>query len=390
MKRVIVVHPDFDVVGGAERVASCVIQWLVMNSRTDVTLLCLSRPGAASLVKAGISEGIAHRLNVRVADCPAFIRRSRGTMHLLRLAFLHRSARSLCREYDVCVSTYNELDFGKRGIQYVHHPSFADRDLLREMHILGRRSILDKIPFLNSFYRLLVSLISGDKKSGFANNITLVNSFFMRDLVKEVYGISGEVVYPAAQIYSEDLKPKPWDERASRFVTISRIAPDKNLLNVIDDFSALQREFPDAEFVILGASDDSGYESLITLKAKERNVRLRIEKSLTDAELRTFLANTKYYIHARVNEHFGIAVVEALAAGCLVMVHDSGGPREIVERAELRFKDADDLVKKVTRLNEEPLLRSQVMTASQSGLDRFTLQAFYSRLDSILRPFLDS
>lgn len=390
MKRALVVHPEFEVIGGAEQVSAHILQWLVVNAAIEVTLLSLSPVMPASLVKAGMSEEASKRVKTLLAGCPGFVRKSNGALHLLKLSYLHRSARALCREYDVCISTYNELDFGKMGIQYIHHPSFADRSFLREMKILGRRSILDRIPMADLVYRKMVSVVSGERRSGFTKNLTLVNSFFMQRVVSEVYGITGEVVYPAAVINPKHLELKPWEERALRFVTISRIAPDKDLLAVIDYFSVLQKAFPEAEFVILGRGDDPEYENLIALKAKKRGIRLRIQKGLSDMELKTLLENTKYYVHARVNEHFGIAVVQAVAAGCLVMVHDSGGPREIVQRAELRFENADDLVMKVIRLNKDPLLRSQVMSASQSGLDRFTLSAFYSHLDAVLRPLIET
>ncbi|MDQ6864922.1 MAG: glycosyltransferase [Thermoproteota archaeon] len=45
------------------------------------------------------------------------------------------------------------------------------------------------------------------------------------------------------------------------------------------------------------------------------------------------------------NEHFGIAVVEAMAAGCLPVVHASSGPMEIVANGlyGLIYKDKAEL-----------------------------------------------
>jgi glycosyltransferase involved in cell wall biosynthesis len=43
------------------------------------------------------------------------------------------------------------------------------------------------------------------------------------------------------------------------------------------------------------------------------------------------LAKSKIYLHLMKGEHFGITVVEAMSAGCVPIVHDSGGPKEIVQ-----------------------------------------------------------
>ena len=42
------------------------------------------------------------------------------------------------------------------------------------------------------------------------------------------------------------------------------------------------------------------------------------------------LSRAKVFFHPRPNEHFGIATVEAMAAGCLPVVHGSRGPLEVV------------------------------------------------------------
>ncbi len=388
MKTCLVVHPDFNVVGGAERVAGNFIQWLADNAGMEVTLLSLFPPSASALEKAGVAPEIVRRLKLATANCPGFVREAPGSMYLLRLAFLHRSAKALSGMFEVCVSTYNELDFGKPGIQYIHHPSFANRALLKEMHILGRQSVLDRVPQLELIHRKIVSRISGDTEIGFARNLTLVNSVFMRDLVSRAYGFCSEVVYPAAVVDLSNIGGSSWMEREERFVTISRIAADKGLLALIDLFSSLQKEFPRADFAILGRGHDTGYENLLSLRAKELGVRLKIVKDLSDREMKAYLEKTKYYVQGKVNEHFGIAVVEAVAAGCLVMVHDSGGPTEIVQRSDLRFNSSEDLISKIKRLIDDPPLRFQVISDTQAGLSRFTLSAFNSRLDATIRPFL--
>ncbi len=57
-------------------------------------------------------------------------------------------------------------------------------------------------------------------------------------------------------------------------------------------------------------------------------VTLEIDISLD--ELLSVMSKSKVYFHARLGEHFGISIVEAMSAGLVPVVPDIGGQTEFV------------------------------------------------------------
>ncbi|MFQ5335226.1 MAG: glycosyltransferase, partial [Flavobacteriales bacterium] len=51
------------------------------------------------------------------------------------------------------------------------------------------------------------------------------------------------------------------------------------------------------------------------------------------------LAESEFFLHSLRNEPFGITTVQAIAAGCIPVVHDSGGQKEVVPNDRLRYAD---------------------------------------------------
>jgi len=58
--------------------------------------------------------------------------------------------------------------------------------------------------------------------------------------------------------------------------------------------------------------------------------------------MRALLQESRYFLHTVVNEPFGLTAVQAMAAGCLPIVHDSGGQRETVPNPRLRYRTLDE------------------------------------------------
>ena len=92
------------------------------------------------------------------------------------------------------------------------------------------------------------------------------------------------------------------------------------------------------------------------------------------------------YVHCAENEHFGITIVEAMAAGCVPIVHDSGGPREIViDKVGFRWHNLAVAARLIIMLAENDQLRSRFSAASSAKAQEFRSEVFESEMARVLR-----
>lgn len=83
-------------------------------------------------------------------------------------------------------------------------------------------------------------------------------------------------------------------------------------------------------------------------------------------------------VHPELVEHFGIATVEAMAAGCVPVVIDKGGQSEIVEHGVSGFvwETLDELKNYTTRLISDDNLRLQMSAAARKRAQMFSREMF--------------
>jgi glycosyltransferase involved in cell wall biosynthesis len=92
------------------------------------------------------------------------------------------------------------------------------------------------------------------------------------------------------------------------------------------------------------------------------------------AEAKRRLWTSKVFLSTAESEPFGITVAEAVAAGCLPLVYDSGGPREIVPFPVLRFSsvlEAKIKLRSALSGRYDGLLSPLQQHIQQFGVDRF-------------------
>lgn len=197
-------------------------------------------------------------------------------------------------------------------INYIHYPL---ANYYRDMNC--------KIPYY-CVYDFIVKMIfkSIERMTSFGKKI-LTNSFWTANQIYKVHGIIADVVYPPVDV--EYFSRVARNEKRERIViTMSRFIEEKRLERIVDVAAKLQNY----TFVIAGLTDERSYIIIDKIEKKIREYRLNnviIEPNLPKRKLLSYLGDARYYLHPEFPEHFGIAVVEAMAAGLVPLVYRDGG-----------------------------------------------------------------
>ena len=130
---------------------------------------------------------------------------------------------------------------------------------------------------------------------------------------------------------------------------------------------------------------EDDYAASLPRLAAELGVAERVELCGFVEDVAGVLASTDVLIHASLlPEPFGQVVLEALGAGCAVVVPDAGGPAEIVTDGVdgLRYAlgDRAALAAALRRLAVEPELRAALGAAGERTASAYTPAALAPRL----------
>lgn len=281
-------------------------------------------------------------------------------LYELKVLALNMLMHFYAKKYELIINSNNSLLFapsGTRLISYVHFPrearitseyvdlSFPDGKLVSESNIAFRT------------YRMLLKLLC-KMRSKKINSIIIANSEFSKRMLLEAYpNLTPDkisVIYPPIAI----TKPENNKKNNHVVITLGRFSADKRQLEQIQ----IAEKFPDMRFEIIGFIGDRKSEAYFNKcrSYQEKNIIRNVifHPNLPRQKVKEKLQTSRFFMHNLRNEPFGISTVEAIAAGCIPIVHDSGGQREIVPFAKLRFKDKEhavELLKNIENLDHEAI-----------------------------------
>jgi len=199
-------------------------------------------------------------------------------------------------------------------------------------------------------------------------------SDFARGFVKKNWGRDSSTLYPPCpvEVYSGF---RGVQTRENLVITIGRIVPEKRF----GLFVELARMVPKTRFVAIGSLSDTAstyYERV--RQGAPGNVSFVLSPL---RKVKDLLGRAMAYVHCAENEHFGITIVEAMAAGCVPIVHDSGGPREIVnEDVGFRWRDLRTAADCISKLSHNDELRQRLSVAAAARAKRFSPEMFESKM----------
>jgi glycosyltransferase involved in cell wall biosynthesis len=225
------------------------------------------------------------------------------------------------------------------------------------------------------------------------DDCVFVNSKYIARLVELLWHEKPMVLYPPVNV--GDLlqqADRRFDERDEAVVMLARLTPEKMFETAIDAV-ALSKSKP--RLRIIGGAIATSYPYLDKLRhmceGKKVNVEFCI--NLPRSEVVKLLARSKVFVHACRGEHFGISVVEGMAAGLPVIVHRSGGPYEdITDRGYFgeHFETPEELADKIDEFMSDATVWNIYHGRSLSRAPIFREEEFSKRLLSATRVLSSS
>ena len=243
-----------------------------------------------------------------------------------------------------------KLLFGSKRVPvgaYVHYPTIST-DMLDSLPTDNKSP---KIKVKRSYWRMFAQMY---KACGASVDVVMANSSWTARHIRSLWpkhttstGFPGgvKVVFPpcsVAEITSAiPITPATTTSRQPYILSIAQFRPEKRIDLLVRAFAHFRNAIlPEnsplketSKLVLLGSvRDDSDATRVYELRllAHELGVKEQVEFVLDASwsDVLEWLGKSWVGVNAMWNEHFGIGVVEYLAAGLISVVHDSGGPKE--------------------------------------------------------------
>ena len=226
-------------------------------------------------------------------------------------------------------------------------------------------------PVVRFFFRLLVRpLRRADLKAAQSPDYYVTISKYAKDAIKKYYGRESVVIHPPVEIKDFEAKRgngKPVEKYVENsYIVTSRQVNWKKLDLAVKACMMTQRHL-----VVIGEGPE--HKKLVKL-AKDSGL-VKFLPLMKKEKLAKYLGVAKGYLFPSL-EPFGIAPVEALAAGCPVIAYGVGGARDYVEDGKngvlFEKQTAKALAEAILKFEKMKFNRAKVAkTAEKFGEDRF-------------------
>jgi glycosyltransferase involved in cell wall biosynthesis len=286
--------------------------------------------------------------------------------------------------YDLVINTANSNVLMRDDVPIVHYVFFprkrrAESPLyfihLPEVRLGGMHPLM--------LYKALLRKVYRHETVG-ENTFVVAISDYVRDAILKDFDVPDDqmaVVYPPVDI-SEFT---PDETKEEQVVTLGRFKSYKRQLQQME----IAAQLPEMKFVIIGFISSRSYFRQCRRYQQERHLtNITLYPNAPFSELRRHLQRSRLFMHNVINEPFGLTTVQAIVAGCVPVVHDSGGQREIVSGERLRFSTVEEAVAILRSLKAESDLTDVRESLYEHAVKNFSEDAFKHRMNSIFSKYL--
>ncbi|CAM8930603.1 unnamed protein product [Rhodiola kirilowii] len=420
-------HPYTNDGGGGERVLWCAVK-AVQEDNPDLDVFVYTGDHDAS--SEGLASRAVDRFGVKLLFSPKVVHLSKRKWieeaTYPRFTMIGQSLGSVYLAWEA-LSKFTPLYyfdtsgyaftypvarvFGCKVLCYTHYPTISLDMLAR---VRGRSAMYNndttiaKSSWLSQckvFYYMFFGWLYGIV--GSYAHLAMVNSSWTQSHIEKLWKIPNRIrrVYPPCDTSGLQALPLERSCEVSKLISVAQFRPEKAHILQLEAFAVaitkLDANTPRPRLQFVGSCRNMGDKSRLQA-LKDRALQLKIEEyvefheNLMYRDLVKLLGEAIAGIHAMIDEHFGICVVEYMAAGAIPIAHNSAGPRmdivleedgEVTGFLAQTVEEYADAILKVINMPKDERLK--IAAAARRRAGRFSEQKFYDDFKDAARPVFD-
>lgn len=280
-------------------------------------------------------------------------------------------------------------------VVHVHHPFLSGRLALRYCEPLRIPIVFTNHTRYDLYAQAYLPILPEEISDGLlqayipsfceAMNLVIAPSAGMADVLRKM-GVTCHIeVVPNGVELQRFYRAEPLSRADFGFsqdeillVYAGRIAPEKNLLFLLRAFAGVSQAIKDVHLLIIGGGQKQVEEEMKSLAAGLKvSERIHFTGLIPYSYLPSYLAMCDIFVTASVTETFGMATVEAMAAGLPVVGIHSPGSSDIIEDGKTGFlctKELAGFAAKLTYLCANKDLFGQMGTAARKASEQYSIE----------------
>lgn len=218
----------------------------------------------------------------------------------------------------------------------------------------------------------------------------IFNSLFTKQIVEQGWSIKGEVVYPPVDVDKLKVSTKK-----KNIISVGRFfgfTKSKKHEVMIEAFSKMHssKELAGWSLHLCGGVGEGDMPYVEELRIRAKGLPIFFHPSIAFNDLIDLYSESSIYWHAagfgetdpKKFEHFGITTVEAMGSGCVPVVINLGGQREIVEEGVNGFlwNDLEELEEKTCLLVKNERQRAEMSRQAVVRAQDFSAENFKRKI----------
>lgn len=400
MKKVGIYNPHINTMGGGEKVALAIAEYLSRDYKVYIIVrdkIKLNKLGEYFSVNLEKTKPVLLKRDsfiVRVLTSPKLrlpgrlkeIIASRNDYRLLKKLNL-----------DIFINSYYQSNCKSPAPISIYICMFPQK----------LKNVIQKKGIVASAYHFSMNIIerlSGINRKDSINSYSLIlaNSEYTKMWIKEYWGKDAQILFPVC----DNMGP-PFEEKEKIILNVGRLfASTKDnhhkcqdiLLDQFKAMTSLHQKGWQLHFAGSTAKDHDSLAYTVKLIESARGYPVFFHLNVSYAELRNLYRKSAIYWHAtgygkdphkkpETQEHFGITTVEAMSAGVVPVVIDSAGQKETVINGENGYLwgDLQEMKKHTILLASDSNKRARMSRLAIKSSQKFGKEAFNSQMEKVMR-----